>query len=45
MVTEDPLDIVKPTFPAQNLGEGPPGAVMGPYQGMKEPRPGIEELL
>ena len=45
MATEDPLDIAKPTFPAQNLGEGAPGAVVGAYQDMEEPWPGIKDLL
>lgn len=45
MAAQHLLDFVKPTLPAQNLGESPPGTVMCPDQDMEEARPGIKHLL
>jgi hypothetical protein len=45
VAVQHPLDIVKTTLAAQNLGEGLPGALVRPHQAMKEPGPGIEHLL
>jgi len=45
MAVQDLLDIAKTTLAAQNLREGPPGALVYPHQAMKEPGPGIEHLL
>jgi hypothetical protein len=39
------IDLAKTTLAAQNFGEGLPGAVVCPYQAMKKPGPGIEQLL
>jgi hypothetical protein len=45
MAVQDLRDIAKTPLTVHNLGEGSPGALVGPHQAMKNPGPGIEHLL